>query len=232
MDTIAENLDQKGISCSVNVAWHRELHEAIEEIVDELEPDLVIKRISADASNINPFTMPVDRHLLRYCKAPLLLVRNSNWVNKPLLAAIDPTVLDQKHIALNHNILEYSKMLADVTKTQLHSVSAFETPNMAPSMDVGWSNIDFESIKVETTNVHKNKMETLLKEHDLFMCPYHVLEGRADIAIPNIAKKIDAQLLILGTVGRTGLSGAFIGNTAEHVLANMSCDILTLKPNV
>ena len=232
MDTIAENLDQKGISCSVNVAWHRELHEAIEEIVEELEPDLVIKRISADASNINPFTMPVDRHLLRYCKAPLLLVRNSNWVNKPLLAAIDPTVLDQKHIALNHNILEYSKMLADVTKTQLHSVSAFETPNMAPSMDVGWSNIDFESIKVETTNVHKNKMETLLKEHDLFMCPYHVLEGRADIAIPNIAKKIDAQLLILGTVGRTGLSGAFIGNTAEHVLANMSCDILTLKPNV
>ena len=232
MDTIAENLDQKGISCSVNVAWHRELHEAIEEVVNELEPDLVIKRISADASNINPFTMPVDRHLLRYCKAPLLLVRNSNWVNKPLLAAIDPTVLDQKHIALNHNILEYSKMLADVTKTQLHSVSAFETPNMAPSMDVGWSNIDFESIKVETTNVHKNKMETLLKEHDLFMCPYHVLEGRADIAIPNIAKKIDAQLLILGTVGRTGLSGAFIGNTAEHVLANMSCDILTLKPNV
>jgi universal stress protein E len=176
--------------------------------------------------------MPVDRHLLRYCKAPLLLVRNSNWVNKPLLAAIDPTVLDQKHIALNHNILEYSKMLADVTKTQLHSVSAFETPNMAPSMDVGWSNIDFESIKVETTNVHKNKMETLLKEHDLFTSPYHVLEGRADIAIPNIAKKIDAQLLILGTVGRTGLSGAFIGNTAEHVLANMSCDILTLKPNV
>ncbi|MDB4327347.1 universal stress protein [bacterium] len=232
MDTIADSLDQKGVSCSVNVAWHRELHEAIEEVVDELEPDLVIKRISADASNINPFTMPVDRHLLRYCKAPLLLVRNSSWVNKPLLAAIDPTVLDQKHIALNHNILEYSKMLADVTKTQLHSVSAFETPNMAPSMDVGWSNIDFESIKVETTNVHKNKMETLLKEHDLFTSPYHVLEGRADIAIPNITKKIDAQLLILGTVGRTGLSGAFIGNTAEHVLANMSCDILTLKPNV
>jgi universal stress protein E len=59
-----------------------------------------------------------------------------------------------------------------------------------------------------------------------------VLEGRADIAIPNIANKIDAQLLILGTVGRTGLSGAFIGNTAEHILANMNCDILTLKPTL
>ena len=232
MDTIADTLDKKGISCSVNVAWHRELHEAIEEIIDELEPDLVIKRISANASNINSFAMPVDRHLLRYCKVPILLVRDSHWTHKPILAAIDPTVTDKKHIALNHNILEYSKMLAHVTETQLHSVNTFETPSMGPSMEVGWANIDFQSIQVDTSNAHKNKMELLLKQHDLFINPYHVIEGQADIAIPNIANKIDAQLMILGTVGRTGLSGAFIGNTAEHILANMNCDILTLKPSL
>jgi len=232
MDTLADDLDKKNISCSVNVAWHRELHEAIEDIVEELEPDLVIKRISADSSNINPFAMPVDRHLLRFCKAPLLLIRDSHWVKNPILAAIDPTASDKKHIALNHDILEYSKMLAHITETQLHSVNTFETPSMGPTMDVGWANIDFDSIKVETSNAHKNKMETLLKEHDLFINPYHVIEGRADLAIPNIAKEIDAQLLILGTVGRTCLSGAFIGNTAEHILANMSCDILTLKPSL
>jgi universal stress protein E len=232
MDTLADTLDKKGISCSVNVAWHRELHEAIEEIADELEPDLIIKRISADSSNINPFAMPVDRHLLRYCKAPLLLVRDSHWVINPILAAIDPTAADKKHIALNHNKLEYSKMLDHVTETQLHSGNTFETPSMGPSMEVGWANIDFESIKVDTSNAHKNKMQTLLKEHDLLNNPFHVIEGRPDIAIPNIAKEIDAQLLILGTVGRTGLSGAFIGNTAEHILANMSCDILTLKPTL
>ena len=232
MDTLADVLDKKGISCSVNVAWHRELHEAIEEIVDALAPDLVIKRISADASNINPFAMPVDRHLLRYCKAPLLLVRESNWGPNPILAAIDPTTSDKKHIELNHNILEYSKMIAKVTATTLHSVNTFETPNMGPTMDVGWANIDFESIRVDISNSHKNKMETLLKEHDLFINPYHIAEGQADLAIPKIAKEINAQLLILGTVGRTGLSGAFIGNTAEHILANMSCDILTLKPTL
>lgn len=231
MDTLADDLDKKGVSCSVNVAWHRDLHEAIEEIVNELEPDLVIKRISAESSNINPFAMPVDRHLLRYCKAPLLLVRDSHWAKTPILAAIDPTAIDEKHIALNHSILEYSKMLAQMTETELHTVNTFETPSMGPSMDVGWANIDFQSIKVDIRNAHKNKMEILLKEHDLATHPFHVIEGQADVAIPDIAKKIDAQLLILGTVGRTGLSGAFIGNTAEHVLANMSCDILTLKPS-
>lgn len=232
MDTLADTLDKKGVSCSVNVAWHRDLHEAIEEIVDELEPDLVIKRISADTSNINPFAMPVDRHLLRYCKAPLLLIKDSHWVKKPILAAIDPTADNKEHIALNHNILEYSKMFAHLTETELHSVNTFETPNMGPSMDVGWANIDFESIKVDFSNAHKNKMQSLLKEHYLLNNPFHVIEGPADIAIPNVAKEIDAQLLILGTVGRTGLSGAFIGNTAEHVLAHMNCDILTLKPTI
>jgi universal stress protein E len=123
-------------------------------------------------------------------------------------------------------------MLAHVTETQLHSVNTFETPSFGPTMDVGWANIDFESIKVDTGNAHKDKMHTLLKEHNLLNNPFHVAEGRADIAIPDIAKEIEAQLLILGTVGRTGLSGAFIGNTAEHVLANMSCDILTLKPTL
>ena len=97
-------------------------------------------------------------------------------------------------------------------------------------MGVGWANIDFASIKKDIGKAHKTKMESLLKEHELFNQPYHVIEGQADIAIPKLAKEIDAQLLVLGTVGRTGLSGAFIGNTAEHILANMNCDILTLNP--
>lgn len=230
MNTLADALEKKGISCSVNVAWHRELHEAIEEVVDALRPDLVIKRITADSSHINPFAMPIDRHLLRYCKAPLLLVRGSHWSENPILAAIDPATEDNKHIELNHNILEYSKMIARITDTKLHSINTFETPSMVPTMDVGWANIDFESISVEVSNLHKNKMESLLKKHDLFINPYYVIEGSADIVIPEKAKEINAQLLILGTVGRTGLLGAFIGNTAEHILANMSCDILTIKP--
>ncbi|WP_299078255.1 universal stress protein [uncultured Paraglaciecola sp.] len=231
MDSLADELHKKGISCSVSLAWHRELHQAIEEKVDELDPDLVIKRISAEATNLNPFAMPTDRHLLRYCKAPLLLIKHGCWAKKPILAAIDPTAMDAKHTQLNHHILEYSKYLAKFTGAQLHSVNTYEIPGMVPTMGLSWENINFENIKTDTSNAHKDKMESILKEHDLFTRPYHVIEGRADTAIPKLANKIDAQLLVLGTVGRTGVSAAFIGNTAEHVLANMNCDILTLKPS-
>jgi universal stress protein E len=232
MDSLADALDQKGVNCSVNVAWHRELHEAIEQIVEELEPDLVIKRISADSSSVNPFTMPVDRHLLRYCKAPLLLIKQSQWLRNPLLAAVDPNATDEQHKTLNQNILEYAKTLAHMTETQLHTVNTYETPNMSSSMGIGWPNIDFHNIKRDTETTHQEKMKTLLEQHNLLDNPYHVVEGQADYAIPKLAEQIDAQLVVLGTVGRTGLSAAFIGNTAEHILANLSCEILTLKPTM
>ena len=58
-----------------------------------------------------------------------------------------------------------------------------------------------------------------------------VVEGSPEAAIAKTAQDISAQLVILGTVGRTGLAAAFIGNTAERVLAELSCEVLALKPD-
>ncbi len=38
------------------------------------------------------------------------------------------------------------------------------------------------------------------------------------------------DLVIMGTVCRTGVAGFFIGNTAENVLQQVDCSVLTVKP--
>ena len=38
------------------------------------------------------------------------------------------------------------------------------------------------------------------------------------------------DLLVMGTVCRTGLAGFIIGNTAEEVLSALNCSVLTVKP--
>ncbi|WP_240772915.1 BtpA/SgcQ family protein, partial [Salmonella enterica] len=40
-----------------------------------------------------------------------------------------------------------------------------------------------------------------------------------------------AGIVVLGTVGRTGLSAAFLGNTAEQVIDHLRCDLLVIKPD-
>ena len=59
----------------------------------------------------------------------------------------------------------------------------------------------------------------------------HVREGFPEEVIPEVAKEIEAELVILGTVGRTGLSAALLGNTAEHVISKLSCNLLAIKPS-
>ena len=40
----------------------------------------------------------------------------------------------------------------------------------------------------------------------------------------------EIDLIVMGTVGRTGISGFLIGNTAEKILNTVDCSVLTLKP--
>jgi universal stress protein E len=58
----------------------------------------------------------------------------------------------------------------------------------------------------------------------------NVREGLPEVIIPQVAKEIDAELVVIGTVGRLGISAALIGNTAEHVIDALDCDVLTVKP--
>ena len=58
-----------------------------------------------------------------------------------------------------------------------------------------------------------------------------VREGLPEKVIPQVAKTLDAELVVIGTVGRVGISAALIGNTAEHVIDELNCDVLAIKPD-
>ncbi|HEY6597790.1 MAG TPA: universal stress protein [Pseudomonadales bacterium] len=44
------------------------------------------------------------------------------------------------------------------------------------------------------------------------------------------AAELDANLLVMGAVSRSGLSHAHIGTTAEAVIDGVTCDVLVVKP--
>jgi len=58
----------------------------------------------------------------------------------------------------------------------------------------------------------------------------HLVAGRPSLAITQIAHEKQIDLLVMGTVCRTGIRGFFIGNTAEGVLRRVDCSLLTVKP--
>jgi nucleotide-binding universal stress UspA family protein len=58
----------------------------------------------------------------------------------------------------------------------------------------------------------------------------HLIHGEARAVIPALARDLDIDLIALGTVCRTGLPGLLMGNTAEEVLRQVDCSVLTVKP--
>ena len=59
----------------------------------------------------------------------------------------------------------------------------------------------------------------------------HFLKGEEKELIPATVRSVQPDLLIMGTVGRTGIPGFFIGNTADSVLRQVSCSVLAIKPD-
>lgn len=57
-----------------------------------------------------------------------------------------------------------------------------------------------------------------------------LLNGDPAEVIPQTVKELDADVLAMGTVARSGLGGMLIGNTAEAILNRVECSVVTLKP--
>lgn len=56
-------------------------------------------------------------------------------------------------------------------------------------------------------------------------------EGRAVTTISETAEKHKADLIIMGTHGRTGLGHMLMGSVAEGVVRQASCSVLTIRPD-
>jgi len=57
-----------------------------------------------------------------------------------------------------------------------------------------------------------------------------VLLGTPGAAIVTAAQDWKADLIVMGTHGRTGISRLLLGSVAEHVLRHAKCPVLTIKP--
>lgn len=53
--------------------------------------------------------------------------------------------------------------------------------------------------------------------------------GKPFVEIVRAAKERDADLIVIGTHGRTGLAHMLIGSTAEKVVRMAPCPVLTVK---
>ena len=174
-------------------------------------------------------------HLIRKCPCPV-------WAIKPtkrkkyarILAAVDPLPFDDERNALNIKIMEMATSLAESEESELHVVHCW-TPFLEarPRGGSGLTINEVDKLVRDIRRTHKMRFDKFLGRFNLNALPHkvHLLKGDPATLIVDLARKKRIELVVMGTVCRTGLAGFFIGNTAEKVVQEIDCSVLAVKPD-
>lgn len=197
--------------------------------------DLVMKSASPSG---DAFFLSDDLHLMRKCPCPVWILKDDGSGDasvRTVLAALDPADPDDEvRDALAHTVMTLATSLAERTGARLHVVNAWrlheESTLRTPRFKMEPASVD--------AIVERERRQSLVRLNALledFPDPSgaRVVEHRkghaGDIA-PAYVTEIGADMLVMGTVARTGLSGFIIGNSAETILNRVRCSVMTVKP--
>jgi nucleotide-binding universal stress UspA family protein len=172
---------------------------------------------------------------MRKCPCPV-------WIVKPgqaakiscILAAIDTSSQNGNPDALNVKVMDLATSLARFSNSELHIVHAWELEGR-----------DLETMESETTpkireeimgrndKARRKDVHDLIDRYDLDDIAYdvHVDRGLPEYLLPKIAEEQRIDVVVMGTIRRTGIAGFFIGSTAELVLRQLECGVLAVKPD-
>lgn len=191
--------------------------------------DLVMKPAKADGKARSHGFGSTDLHLMRECPCAVWIVKQPRAKQYPrVLAAVDPDPTDEDHNRLNDSVMALARSVCELQGSELHVVHAWELYNQ-PILEFLVGNVD--KLVRNTRKTHRRWLYALLER---FSVPrnrrtVHLVEGAAKEVIPELARKKRVSLIVIGTASRSGIPHFLIGNTAEDVLNQADCSVLTVK---
>lgn len=104
-------------------------------------------------------------------------------------------------------------LLLHVAERRVVSVGGMPVP---PPPPIDWPKLK-EELEVVAAGIKDVEVET------------HLMEGEPAGAIVDFARQAGAELIVIGSHGRTGLTRLLMGSIAEQVVRKAACPVFTIK---
>jgi nucleotide-binding universal stress UspA family protein len=147
---------------------------------------------------------------------------------------------DMARRSMNTDVLQAARIISQHLAMELHVVQAFEV-RFEGYLEVR-AGLDPEVTERMSKELMRdlNRQLNDLCRHELSATtdpatgavPYHphLERGKPAAVIAPLVKRKKIDLLVMGTMGRSGIAGMLLGNTAEDLLSEVECSVLVLKP--
>lgn len=219
------------VDVELKTIWHKSLYRGIIDVATHEHCDLIVKSCKAHTKIVQKLFTPNDWHLLRYSPMNVLMVKETNWTeNGNIVAAISIDTNDKVHNLLSERVTQISADLSTLVNGNLHLANTFAGAPVHIAIEV--PSFNPQAYNQDIQKKHYKEVKAIAKQQGLADENVHISEGLPEDVIPHLCVQLEAQLLVLGSVGRRGISAALLGNTAEHIIDRVNCDTLVIKPQV
>ncbi|MEW4567422.1 universal stress protein [Tautonia sp. JC769] len=238
VEAAADRVSAAGVGVETRVARGRPAVESVREAVRGGH-DLLVK--DAAASDEGAFHS-ADRQILRTCPCPVWLSRSGGprdpGARERMLALVDPAPMggapesSADRESVGTRVLDLAVALADADAAELIVAHVWDAEAQGILRNCGYSD---EQIQTYVNNVRSGAaraLDRLVARHRgrIGSEAVQLLRGAPNAVIPEFVEAQRIDVIIMGTMARSGVAGMLIGNTAESLLGQASCSILAVKP--
>lgn len=234
LEAFVQPARERGVALDVKVLQGTPFLEIIREVM-RYGHDLVMKSVTPMTGWREILFSSTDMHLMRKCPSAV-------WIMKPglaahhnrILAAVDPQPDNEAENELNLRVMDLATSLARTEQSELNVIHAWtlygESMLRGPRFNLSASEVD--TLAVRARDEHKARLDNLLQRYDLQPLNHHIylLKGAASQVIPEFAREHRTEIIVMGTASHSGIAGLIMGNTAENIVRQVDCSVLTVKP--
>jgi len=222
MQSVAAPLRESGLDVSTAVLTGKPHEELVREAI-RAGHDLVIAPGNSEGGSARVTSTAV--RLCRLCPVPVLAISAGHA--KPfrrILATVDPLSRDDEGKELNERVIETALEVARLEGGEVAVLYVWGEDLPAGSLETHGKEIEqlAESALEDLLKPYKDEIE----DDDVLL-----VFGEPAPTICRIATEQEMDLVVLGTIARSGVQALWIGNTAEKTLAELELSVLAVKPS-
>ncbi len=188
----------------------------------------------------------IDMRLIRACPCPVAIIgsHRPDEGRRVTVAAVDVTCApggEETNEDLNNRILELAVDALAAPESRLHVIHAWTLygESVMRSPRARLPAIEVDKLLERERAARQEKLEELVAnlrsrlagiDAERFEPEIHLVKGDPSSAIPSELERLEADLLLMGTISRRGVTGFLLGNTAEKILERVRCSVAVTKP--
>ena len=218
--SVAKTLSANGYNVDCRVHWTYPRYEQIAKEAQELDVDLVVQHAHMRGVSEKHNLSHDSWQLIKSCPKPVLLVKDLNWSEKPVvLATVDPVHSHHKPLGLDFKILNAAQQAAQLIDGDLHVLHAY-SESARPFAKEG-----------TIRETHEAALNELLADYNFPADTVHLIDETPVNAIAHCQESLSVDITVTGALSRSRLAEMIIGNTASRVLDYIKSDLLIVRPD-